>query len=57
MYLMTGVSSKTNKRWYKLYLINKEENSKTWNFVTESVANALKSCGVKMYENSSVEVA
>ena len=56
MYLMTGVSKSNSKRWYKLYVMNKEENSKSWIFVTENVANALKACGIKMYENSSVEV-
>ena len=56
MYIMTGFSKSKNKRWYQLYIINKDTNSKSWIFINENVANALKSCGVKMYENSSVEI-
>ena len=56
MYIMTGVSVKNSKRWYKLFIINKDENTKSWIFISESVVNALKACGVKMFENVSSEV-
>lgn len=60
MYIMTGTSKSNGKSWYQLVVIEKDKNgnvtSKSKVFISESIYNALKSNGIKVYENTFTEV-
>lgn len=60
MYIMTGVSKTNNKQWYQLVVIEKDKSgnvvTKAKVFISESIYNALKSNGIKVYENTFTEV-